>query len=148
MSKTERGEERGKTGLCWKANLVKNGIPLNGLKAGGSVNKDFKQAVLTVNKIIKKMGRADIDYTIQISTSSIHPNKLAYCCQIEAPANGLAPLTWVKNSWKELLDALKEAEKDLDQEAVEKAYYASEIKRAEEKKKFFEEKLMELDKES
>lgn len=112
------------------------------------MNKDFKQAILLINKIIKKIGRADIDWTIQVSTSSIHPERLVYCAQIESPANGLAPLTWVKNNWKELVEALEQAEKDLDQETVEKAYYASEIKRAEEKKKFFEEKLMELEKES
>lgn len=112
------------------------------------MDKDFKKAVLLVNKIIKNMGRADIDWTVQVSTNSVHPNKLSYCAQIEAPANGLAPLTWVKKSWAELLDALKESEKNLNSEAIEKAYYAAEIKRAEEKKKFFEEKLMELEKES
>lgn len=112
------------------------------------MDKNFKQAVLAINKIIKKMGRADIDFTVQVSTSSVHPNKAVYCAQIEAPANGLAPLTWVKNSWEELLKALKESEKKLDQEAIEKAYFASQVKAAEEKKKFFEEKLMELEKES
>ena len=112
------------------------------------MNDKMKKTEILVNKIVKKLGRADLDWTIQMSTSSIHPEKASYCVQIEAPANGLAPLTWIKNSWEELEEALKETEKNLDVEAVEKAYYASEIKRAEEKKKFFEEKLMELTEES
>lgn len=112
------------------------------------MEKELKTARNLVNKIIKNLGRADIDYTIQTSISSIHPDSIKYCVQIEAPANGLAPITWVKDSWKELEDALKEAEKNLDTKAVEKAFYASQIKAAEEKQKFFEEKLLELSNES
>ncbi len=112
------------------------------------MNKDFIKARTLVNKIIKNFKRNDLEYTIQLSTSSVHPNKLAYCVQIEAPANGLAPLTFIKDSWKELIEALEQAEKNLDTKAVEKAFLASEIKRAEEKRKFFEEKLMEIENES
>ena len=112
------------------------------------MDKDLKKARTLVNKIIKNLKRSDLDYTIQASISSVHPDKISYCAQIEAPANGLAPITFVKDSWAELEKALTKAEKELDVEAVEKAYYASEIKRAEEKRKFFEEKLMELEKES
>ena len=108
------------------------------------MDKDLKKARNLVNKITRNLGRADIDWTVQVSVSSVHPEKLAYCAQIEAPASGLAPITFIKGSWEELEKALKKAEKDLDQKAVEKAYYASEIQRAEEKRKFFEEKLMEL----
>lgn len=112
------------------------------------MDKELKKARILVNKIIKNLKRSDLDYTIQMSISSVHPDKISYCAQIEAPANGLAPITFVKDSWAELEKALVKAEKELDSEAVEKAYYASEIKRAEEKRKFFEEKLMELEKES
>ena len=112
------------------------------------MEKELKTARNLVNKIIKNLGRNDIDWTVQLSISSVHPEKVAYCVQIEAPANGLAPITFIKDSWKELEEALKQAEKNLDVEAVERAYYASEVQRAEEKRKFFEEKLMELEKES
>ena len=110
------------------------------------MDKELKKARTLVNKIVKNLKRNDLDWTVQLSISSVHPDKVAYCAQIEAPAN--APITWVKDSWEELEKALKKAEKDLDQEAVEKAYVASQIKAAEEKKKFFEEKLIELEKES
>lgn len=112
------------------------------------MDTNFKKARTLVNKIIKNFKRNDLEWTIQTSASSVHPDKLAYCVQIEAPANGLAPLTFIKNSWKELIEALDQAEKNLDTKAIEKAFLASEIKRAEEKKKFFEEKLLSLENES
>lgn len=112
------------------------------------MDKELKTARNLVNKIVKNFGRNDLDWTVQASVSSVHPDKVVYCAQIEAPANGLQPLTWIKDSWKELEDSLKLAEKGLDQEAVDKAYYESEIQRAKQKQEFFEEKLKELEKES
>ena len=108
----------------------------------------MKKARNLVNKIVKKLGRADIDWVVQTSITSVHPEKLNYCVQIEAPANGLAPITFVKETWGELEEALKKAEKELDTKAVEKAFIASQIKMSEEKRKFFEEKLRELEEES
>lgn len=112
------------------------------------MDKELKKIRNIINKIVKKLGRADLDWTTQLSVSSIHPNKIAYCAQIEAPANGLQPLTWVKKSYEELEEALTLFEKGLDQKAVEKAYYESEIERAKEKEKFFKSKLKELSEES
>lgn len=110
------------------------------------MERELKKVRNIVNRIVKNLGRADIDWVVQVSITSVRPDKLNYCVQIEAPANGLAPITWVKDTWEELEEALKKAEKELDKEAVEKAYLASQIKAAEEKKSFFEEKLMELEK--
>lgn len=112
------------------------------------MDKELKRAVRSINKIIKNLGRQDLDFTVQLSVSSIHPESVKYCAQIEAPANGLAPITWVTDSYEELEKALKKAERNLDQKAVEKAFLASQIKAAEEKQKFFEEKLKELEGES
>lgn len=109
------------------------------------MDKELKKATVLVNKIVKNFKRNDLDWTVQLSVSSIHPDKVSYCAQIEAPANGLQPLTWVKGSWKELEDALKLAEKGLNQDEVDKAYYKSEIERAKQKQQFFEEKLKELE---
>ena len=109
------------------------------------MDKELKKATVLVNKIVKNFKRNDLDWTVQLSVSSIHPDKVSYCAQIEAPANGLQPLTWVKGSWKELEDALKLAEKGLNQDEVDKAYYESEIERAKQKQQFFEEKLKELE---
>lgn len=112
------------------------------------MDKELKKCRNLINKIVKKLGRADLDWTIQLSISSIHPEKIAYCAQIEAPANGLQPITFVKNSYEELEKSLTLAEKGLDQKAVEKAYFEAEVERAKEKQKFFEEKIKELEEES
>ena len=109
------------------------------------MDKELKKSRNLINKIVKNFGRNDLDWTIQASISSIHPEKVVFCAQIEAPANGLQPLTWVKDSWEELEKALELAEKGLDQDAVDKAYYESEIQRAKQKMEFFEEKLKELE---
>lgn len=109
------------------------------------MDKELKKATVLVNKIVKNFKRNDLDWTVQLSVSSIHPDKVSYCAQIEAPANGLQPITWVKGSWKELEDALKLAEKGLNQDEVDRAYYEAEIERAKQKQQFFEEKLKELE---
>ena len=94
------------------------------------MEKNLEKARNILNKIIKKLGRNDLDWTVQVSIHSLRPDKVNYCAQVEAPANGLQPITWVKGSWDELLDALKKSEKGLDQEAVEKAWHEAEIERA------------------
>ena len=112
------------------------------------MDKELLKCRNLINKIVKKLGRSDLEWTVQLSVSTVHPESVKYCAQIEAPANGLTPITWVKDSYKELEEALKLAEKGLDQNAVEKAYIESQIKMAVEKSKFFEEKLKELEEES
>lgn len=111
------------------------------------MEQKLKKARNLVNKIVKNLGRADLDYTVQVSVNSFQPDKVNYCCQIEAPANGLQPITWIKESWEELEEALKIAAKGLDQKAVEKAYLESEIKRAEEKLSFYKDSLKKFEEE-
>lgn len=112
------------------------------------MDKELLKARNLVNKIVRKFNRQDLDWVVQLSVSSVHPDKVSYCAQIEAPANGLQPISWVKDSYKELEDVLKLAEKGLDQDEVDKAYYNSQIEASKAKIKFFEEKLKELEKES
>lgn len=103
----------------------------------------LKSARNLANKIVKNLGRNDLDWTVQISINSVRPDRVNYCCQIEAPANGLEPLTWVCESWEELETALKTAVKGLDREAVDKAWHESEIARAEALIKYHKEALEE-----
>lgn len=112
------------------------------------MEKELKSARTLVNKIVKRLKRNDLDWTVQISINSTRPDRVNYCAQIEAPANGLQPITWVKESWSELEQALKLAEKGLDQDAVEKAWHESEIKRAEALINYHKEAIEALEKES
>lgn len=105
------------------------------------MEKNLEKARKILNKIIKKLGRNDLDWTVQLSINSTRPDRINYCAQIEAPANGLQPITWVKDSWKDLEESLLKAEKGLDQEAVEKAWHEAEIQRAKALIKYHEEAL-------
>lgn len=109
---------------------------------------EMKKARNLVNKIVKKFNRNDLDWTVQVSINSTRPDRVNYCAQIEAPANGLQPLTWVKESFSELEEALKLAEKGLDQDAVDRAWHEAEIQRAESLIKYHKQAIEELDKES
>ena len=110
------------------------------------MDKELKKTRNLLNKIVKNFGRNDLDWVAQLSITSVRPDKINYCAQIEAPANGLQPLTWVKDSWKELQESLELAEKGLDQKAVDKAWHESEIQRAEALIKYHKESIEELEK--
>lgn len=105
------------------------------------MEKQLKSARNLVNKIVKNFNRNDLDWTVQISINSVRPDHINYCCQIEAPANGLEPLTWVHDTWGELETSLKAASERLDQDAVDRAWHESEIARAEALIKYHKEEL-------
>lgn len=105
------------------------------------MEKELKSLRNQVNKIIKNLNRNDLDWTVQFSINSTRPDRVNYCAQIESPANGLQPVTWVCKSLDELKAGLKTAEKSLDQDAVDKAWHESEIERAEALIKFHKEAL-------
>lgn len=109
------------------------------------MEKQLQSARTIINRIVKNFGRNDLDWTVQVSINSTRPERVNYCAQIEAPANGLQPITWIKESWKELEEALKLAEKGLDQDAVDKAWHESEIERAKALIKYHEEAIQELE---
>lgn len=105
------------------------------------MEKQLKFARNLVNKIVKNLKRNDLDWTVQVSINSTRPERVNYCCQIEAPANGLEPITWVCETYEELEKSLKQAVKGLDREAVDKAWHESEIARAEALIKYHKEEL-------
>ena len=112
------------------------------------MDRKLKEARNLANKIVKNLGRADVDWTVQVSINSTRPDRVNYCAQVEAPANGLQPITWVCDSWDELLGQLKIGVSALDTEAVEHAWHESEIKRAEALINYHKEAMKEMDKES
>ena len=112
------------------------------------MEKELKSARMLVNKIVKNFKRNDLDWTVQISINSTRPDRVNWCAQIEAPANGLQPITWIKESYAELEEALKIAGKALDQNAVDKAYHEAEIARAEALIKYHKEAIESAEAES
>ena len=82
-----------------------------------------KQAV----KLINNLHRSDLDYTVQSSVSSTDPTVIRYALQITAPANGLAPITFIGDTADELLEKIKVAVKKINYKAVEIAYHKAQI---------------------
>ena len=96
-----------------------------------------------VMKILKGLKNNTLDWTFQISTGSIHPEKPSYAVMISSPADGIQPITWVCEDYKELVKQLEIASKHLDVEAVERAWHQSEIERGKRLIKYHEEYLSE-----
>ena len=98
-----------------------------------------------VNKIVKGLNNNQIGWTVQISNSSFEPNVIYYSAQIEAPADGLQPLTWIEKDRNTLLDKLKETAKTgVNGKDVDKAWHEAEIGRAKQLIKYHEGKIKEL----
>lgn len=111
------------------------------------MEKQLKSVRNLVNKIIKNLGRSDLDWTVQVSINSTETDKVKYCCQIQAPANGLEPLTWICDSWDDLEAQLKSSVKNLDSDAVQRAWHEAEIARCEALIKYHKAELEKDDKE-
>ena len=66
------------------------------------MEKKFKELRSKVQKILRNIKNANCDWTLQISLNSTEPNKVKYCCMIHIPTEGIAPITWVCDSFEEL----------------------------------------------
>lgn len=112
------------------------------------MEKEFVKTKRLVNKILKQLGDGSLDWTIQVGENTADPNHRTYSCMIHVPSERLQPLTWVKDSWEELHEALETAAKDLSPDMVELAEHNAEIERCKRLIKFHEEKIAELTHES
>lgn len=108
--------------------------------------KEFMELRKLVNQILKNLNRNDLDWTVQVSISSIESRGLTYSCQIQSPSNTLRPITFIKKSYKELKEALEVAAKELNADQVALAYHNAEIQRSKEKLDFHEREAKELEK--
>ena len=108
-------------------------------------NKKFAEARKLVNKILKKVNRNDLDWTVQASISSIESRGITYSCQIQSPNSVLQPMTFVKSSWEELKKSLEACAETMDTDDIVLAYHLAEKKRSEDKIKFHEEMIKELE---
>lgn len=93
--------------------------------------QELKKIEKKVVKLRNKLGRADLDYLVQVSINSTDPTVVTYAMQITAPANGLAPIAFVTKSAKELIERVELATKEINYEEVEKAYHLAQIKACE-----------------
>lgn len=95
------------------------------------LDTELKKIEKATIKLINKIKRADADYTVQASISSTDKTVVRYAAQVTTGARGIMPLTFISLTPEELIDKLKEAAKDLNYDAVEKAYHEAQIKACE-----------------
>lgn len=100
-----------------------------------------------VVKLKKKLNRADIDYSVQASVSSTDPKVVRYAAQLTAPANGLAPITFIALTADELVDKIKLATEAIDYNEVEKAYHQAQIEACERTILGHKDRMAEIEKE-
>jgi len=104
----------------------------------------------TLEKIVKKILRKSLkdntlDYTVQITTSSLEPGKIKYAAQISAPAKGVQPITFIYDNYEMLKASLEESEKELSKKKVEITFHQSRINSYNNKVKQHEERMKQLE---
>lgn len=106
--------------------------------------------MLTLEKLVKKVIRKSLknntlDYTVQFSVSNVDtPGKVKYAAMISSPANGVQPITFMFDNYKDLEASLKEAEKGVNKKEVELTFHQSRINSYNARIKQHEERMAKL----
>ncbi len=108
------------------------------------LEKDLKKIEKVVVKLVNKLKRSDLDYTVQASINSTDRTVVKYAAQITPPAEGLAPITMISLTSEELIDKIKVATKNIDYEKVEQAYHEAQIQACERTIKGHKERIEEI----
>ena len=113
-------------------------------------NNSVRTQLLKLEKLVGRVIRKSLkdntlDYTVQITMSSLEPGKLQYAAMITSPANGVKPITFVFDSYELLEASLKEAEKELNPRKVEIAFHENRIHSLRQKADAHEERKTQLE---
>ena len=114
------------------------------------VSNNAKDQLLELEKLAKKVIRKSLknntlDYTVQITVSSLEPSKLKYACQISSPAQGVQPITYIFDNFNDLHNALVESEKEIDKKKIELTFHQSRINTYESKIQQHKERIVILE---
>lgn len=105
----------------------------------------IKQTMLKAEKLAikikKKIKRNDLDFSVQVSLSSQDPGKIYYALQITPVAEGIAPMTFIKQSEEEFIEAIEAQLENLDAQVIEESYHESQIAHAKRTITFHEERI-------
>jgi hypothetical protein len=82
---------------------------------------------ITKKVIRKSLKNNTLDYTVQITMSSLEPGKIKYACQITSPAQGVQPITFIFDSYELLEASLREAENELNPRKVEITFHQNRV---------------------
>lgn len=104
----------------------------------------LRKAEKLMLKFKKQLKRADLDYTVQASISSVDPSNIRFAAQIAPPAAGLEPVTFIAATGDELIEKIQNAIKNIDYTEVEKAFHAAQIEACQRTINFHNERIAEL----
>lgn len=95
-------------------------------------NNSAREQLLTLEKLAKKVIRKSLkdntlDYTVQITVSSLEPGKLKYAAQISSPAKGVEPITYIFDNYDALEASLIKSATAINRTEVEKTFHQSRI---------------------
>lgn len=115
-----------------------------------SQNNSAKEQLLKLEKLVGRVIRKSLkdntlDYTVQITVSSMEPGKIQYAAQITSPAQGVQPITFIFDSYQVLEESLKEAARELSRPKVEIAWHANRINTYKHKIEQHEERVKQLE---
>lgn len=93
---------------------------------------DLQKVERAMNKLKRKVKRADLDYNVQFSINSVNPTEVVYAAQMTPLAEGLRPATFISHvSAEDLIAQVKAFTESLDWEKLEIAYHNGQIVSAE-----------------
>ena len=99
-------------------------------KNNDNIPSSLRKIEVRIFKLIKKLKAGRLDYTVQVSIHSLRPTHVSWAAQITEPADGLAPISFIRDSADELVEAIKDFEKHNDLNSVEIAYHEAQAENA------------------
>lgn len=112
-------------------------------------NNSAKEQLLKLEKLVGRVIRKSLkdntlDYTVQITVSSMRPGILQYAAQITSPANGVQPITFIFDTYQLLEASLKKAADELNPKEVELTFHENRINTYKNKIEQHEERVKQL----
>lgn len=113
-------------------------------------NNNVKDQLLELEKLAKRVIRKSLkdntlDYTVQMTMSSLEPGKVKYAAQISSPAKGVQPITFIFDTYEDLKSSLTEAEKEIDKDKVELIFHQSRVNSLETKIQAHKERIVQIE---
>lgn len=93
---------------------------------------DLRRVERAMNKLKRKIKRADLDYNVQFSVNAMKPSAIIYSAQMTPLAVNLRPATFISHvSVDDLVAQIEGFTENLDWDKMEIAYHTGQINSAE-----------------
>jgi len=115
------------------------------IKSKITATEELKELEKLTKKVIRKSLKDNtLDFTCQITRSSIDPGKTKYATLITSPSYAVQPISFIFDSYEMLRAALEHAEKEINKKQVELTFHESRITTYKNKIQQHEERMKQL----